>query len=253
MNPNSLTQAQFEQLARLDSSAISNAIETFDVRLRNTGFTDSTVRRMCPDEVPAGAATRSPKMLGYAVTVRIRTSTPPMEGRSFDDRTDWWSDILTVPAPRIVVVEDIDHHPGLGSFIGEVHANILSAMGCVGVVTNGAVRDLPAMRAIGFHVYARNLSVSHAFAHIVDFGGPAIVGRMKVERGDLLHGDSNGVQTVPLEIASEIPAAAERILKHKQRLVSLCRSREFTLATISAAVKEVVPRETNDDGKDRKR
>jgi 4-hydroxy-4-methyl-2-oxoglutarate aldolase len=253
MNANVPTQAQLEQLARLDSSAISNAIETFDVRLRNTGFTDSTLRCMCPDNPPSGSANPSPKMVGYAVTVRIRTSTPPMEGRSFDDRTDWWSDILKVPAPRIVVVEDIDPHPGLGSFIGGVHANILSAMGCVGVVTNGAVRDLAAMRAIGLHVFARNLSVSHAFAHIVDFGGPVIVGRMKVERGDLLHGDGNGVQTIPLEIAAEIPQAAERILQEKRRLVSLCRSSEFTLAKISAAVKEIVPRETSDDGKDRKR
>ncbi len=253
MNANVLTQVQLEQLARLDSSAISNAIETFDVRLRNTGFTDSTIRCMCPDDLLTGSVNASAKMLGYAVTVRIRTSTPPMEGRSFDDRTDWWTDILKVPAPRIVVAEDLDHHPGLGSFIGEVHANILSAMGCVGVVTNGAVRDLSAMRAIGFHVFARNLSVSHAFAHIVDFGGPVIVGRMKVESGELLHGDRNGVQTVPLEIAAEIPHVAETILQHKRRLVSLCRSPEFTLAKISAAVKEIVPRETNDDGKERKR
>jgi regulator of RNase E activity RraA len=174
-----------------------------------------------------------------------------MEGRSFDDRTDWWSDILKVPAPRIVVVEDVDNHPGLGSFIGEVHANILRAMGCVGVVTNGAVRDVAAMRAIGFHVFAGNLSVSHAFAHIVDFGGPLIVGRMKVESGDLLHGDRNGVQTIPLEIAADIPHVAEQILQHKRRLVSLCRSPEFTLAKISAAVKGIVPRETNADRRDR--
>jgi regulator of RNase E activity RraA len=191
-------------------------------------------------------------MLGYAVTVRVRTSMPPMEGRSFDDRTDWWSDILKVPPPRIVVVEDVDDRPGLGSFIGEVHANILSAMGCVGVVTNGAVRDLSAMRSIGFHVFAGNLSVSHAFAHILDFGGPLIVGRMKVEPGNLVHGDRNGVQTIPLEIAAEIPHVAEQILQHKRRLVSLCRSPEFTLARISAAVKEIVPRGTNDDTKERK-
>lgn len=250
MNAKPLTQVQFEQLAHLGSSAISNAIEAFDVRLRNTGFADSSVRCMCPDDPPSGSADDSAKMLGYAVTVRIRTSMPPMEGHRFDDRTDWWSDILAVPAPRIVVAEDLDHRPGLGSFIGEVHANILGAMGCVGVVTNGAVRDLAALRSIGFRVFAGNLSVSHAFSHLVDFGGPVIVGGMKVERGDLLHGDRNGVQTIPLEIAAEIPAAAEQILQQKRRLVSLCRSSEFTLAKIAAAVKEIVPRETNDDKKD---
>jgi 4-hydroxy-4-methyl-2-oxoglutarate aldolase len=232
MTTNSFTQAQLEQLSRLDSSTIANAIETFDVRLRNTGFTDSTVHCMFPD---------FPAMVGYGVTVRTRTSTPPMEGHAFADRTDWWTRILSVPAPRIVVVEDLDERPGLGSFIGEIHANILSALGCIGVVTNGAVRDLAAARAIPFQMFARNVSVSHAFAHIVDFGGPVIVGRMKVETGDLLHGDSNGVQTIPLKIADKIPNAADRILRNKERLVALCRSREFSLDKISAAVKDWQP------------
>lgn len=232
MTTNTLTQAQLDQLAGLDSSSVSNAIETFDVRLRNTGFTDCTVHCMFPE---------MPRIVGYAATARIRSSSPPMGSHNYYDRTDWWNHILSIPAPRIVVAQDVDEHPGLGAFIGEVHANILSALGCVAVVTNGAVRGLPAMKAIGFQMFAGNVSVSHAYAHVFDFGGPVTVGRMKVQAGDLLHGDAQGVQTVPLEIAAKVPDVADQIMENKKRLAALCQSREFSLDKIRAAVKDWTP------------
>ena len=163
----SANQELIQSLARLDSCTVGNAIEKFDVRLRNIGFTDASVRCIFAE---------LPPMVGYAATARVRTSEPPMEGSNYFDRTDWWNHILTIPAPRIVVVEDTDAHPGLGAFIGELHANILLALGCVGAVTNGAVRDLPAVRAAGFQMFARNVSVSHSYSHIFDFGHPVEVG-----------------------------------------------------------------------------
>ncbi len=169
-----LATSQIQALAELDACTVANAIESFDVRLRNAGFADSSVRCIFED---------LPPMVGYAATARVHTSEPPMEGSNYLDRTDWWAHILTIPTPRIVVVEDTDPHPGLGSFIGDLHANILLALGCVGVVTNGAVRDLRAVHATGFQMFARNVAVSHAFAHIYDYGRPVEVGRMKVPAG----------------------------------------------------------------------
>jgi len=224
----SANQELIQSLARLDSCTVANAIETFDVRLRNTGFTDSSVRCMF-DELPPIA--------GYAATARVRTSEPPMEGLNYYDRTDWWNHILTIPAPRIVVVEDVDGQPGLGAFIGELHANILLALGCVGVVTNGAVRDLPAVRAAGFQMFARNVSVSHSYSHIFDFGQTVEVGRMKVQPGDLLHGDVHGVQTVPIGIAGKIPSVAERMNGEEQKLIALCKSKNFTIENFREALK----------------
>jgi regulator of RNase E activity RraA len=215
-----LNQELISALARLDSCTVSNAIETFNVRLRNSGFTDSTVRCMFNDRTP---------LVGYAATARVRTSDPPMEGSSYYDRTDWWNHILTIPAPRIVVVEDTDRHPGLGAFIGELHANILLALGCVGVVTNGAVRDLRAVHTTGFQMFAGNVSVSHAYAHIYDFGSAIRVGRLNVRPGDLLHGDRHGVQSVPLQIAANIPAVAEEMTAREQRIIASCRAKDFTI------------------------
>jgi hypothetical protein len=147
-----------------------------------------------------------------------------MEGRSYYAKPEWWEHILTIPAPRIVVIEDVDSPGGLGAFIGEVHANILIALGCMAIATNGAVRDVSHIRATGFQMFAGNVSVSHAYAHVFDFGGTV---------------DRHGVQTIPLEIADRVPAAAHEILEQREKLIGLCRVPNFTPKEFRKAVQEV--------------
>jgi regulator of RNase E activity RraA len=220
MNANVLEPVAVEKLRLLDSCTVANAIETFGVRLRNAGFSDATIRCMLED---------LPPLVGYAATVRIRTSEPPMEGDRYYYRLDWLEHVLSVPEPRVVVVEDMDTHPGRGAFVGDVHLNVLKALGCAGVVTNGSVRNVNAARDLHFQMFARNLSVSHAFAHVVDFGGPVVLGHLNVRPGDLLHGDRHGIQTVPLEIAPRVVDVARQMLADERHIIELCQSRAFTL------------------------
>jgi 4-hydroxy-4-methyl-2-oxoglutarate aldolase len=227
MTSTHLEPVALEKLRQLDSCSVANAIETFGVRLRNTGFTDSTVRCIFED---------FPPLVGYAATIHVRTSDPPMEGEGYYYRLDWLEAVLSVPPPRVLVVQDMDQHPGLGSFIGDVHANILRALGCIGVVTNGAVRNVEAARAIKFQMFARNLSVSHAFAHVFDFGGLVEVGHMQVRPGDLLHGDRHGVQTVPLKIAQNIPGVAQKMIEEEREIIELCQADGFTLDKLRSEV-----------------
>lgn len=215
-----LAPDQLEALRRLSTCAVSNAIEAFDVRLHNAGFADASIRCIFED---------FPPIVGYAATARVRTSVPPMHGHNYLDRTDWWNALLKIPAPRVVVVEDVEKRPGLGSFVGEVHASILSALGCVAVVTNGAVRDLQQVRNTGFQFFAGNIAVSHAYAHIFQFGTPVEIGGLRIEPGDLLHGDLHGILKVPFEIASSIPATAREIQEKEQRVIAMCRSSDFSL------------------------
>src|SRR5215469_8295277 len=112
MTMKQLAPTVLEPYRRLSTCLVASAIETFHVRLPNTGFANSNVRCMFPDKKP---------VIGYAATARIRTSSPPMEGKSYYFQTEWWSEILRVPEPRIVVIEDLDSPPGLGAFVGEVH------------------------------------------------------------------------------------------------------------------------------------
>lgn len=224
-----LTPEQLEELGQFSTCITASAIEKFQVRLPNTGFADSTIRCMFEDQPP---------LIGYAATARIRSATPPMEGHGYHyDRSGWLNNILSIPFPRVVVLEDIDDPPGLGAFLGEVNANILRALGCVGVVTDGAVRDLPDVRSSGLRTFAGNVSVSHAYAHIFDFGGPVVVGGLKIEPGDLIQGDHHGVQTIPLEIADKVPGVVRGLLERRARIVDFCRSDDFSIEKLRALIK----------------
>jgi regulator of RNase E activity RraA len=222
-----LTDQQLEGLRRLDACTVANTIETFRERLRTEGFVNHTVRSLFPELAP---------MVGYAATVKIRGSAPPTAGGDYPDRTDWWEYILSLPTPCVVVVQDVATQPGLCSLVGEVHMNILRALHCVGVVTNGSVRDIPAARSAGFHYFAGSVSVSHGYVHIVDFGQPVQIGGLIIESGDLLHADLHGVQSVPLALAPQIPAVAARITAREQALIAICRSPDFTLEKLRVAV-----------------
>jgi regulator of RNase E activity RraA len=225
-----LTPEELQALARLDTGSVVNAIETFGVRLRNQGFCDGTVRCYTPG---------IPPLVGYAVTGRIRCSVPPTVGRSFHERTDWWEHILQQPPPRVVVVQDVDARPGLGAFVGELHANILRALGCSGLVTNGAVRGVLECEEAGFHLFAGGLCVSSGFAHLLSFGEPVEVGDLTIQPGDLLHGDHYGVTSIPLEIAAEIPARAEKVAAQRRGIIDYCRTPGFSLAGLKERIKDL--------------
>jgi 4-hydroxy-4-methyl-2-oxoglutarate aldolase len=225
---NPLHAAELEKLRALDTCTVSNAIERLNVRLRNEGFVSGTVRCRFPN---------LPPMVGYAATGRVRTASPPATHRCYYDRMDWWSYVASVPEPRIMVLQDADQRPGFGAFVGEIHAAIGRALGCVGCLTNGAVRDLPAVRAVGFHLFAGSLAVSHSYAHIVEFGEPVEIGGLRVASGDLLHGDRHGVLNVPLEIAAKVPEQAQMILREERELVEFCGSPDFSLPELGERMK----------------
>ena len=216
-----LSPADFARLKALDTCSVANAIERTRVRLRNEGFVHGTARCLLPK--------LHPPMLGYAVTGVIRTSSQPVRGGWYYDRIDWWRHFLAVPAPRVMVLCDADEVPAFGAFVGSVHAHIALALDCVGCVTNGAVRDLPQLEGLGFHVFAGGLSPSHAYAHVVEWGGEVQIGGLRIAPGDLVHGDVHGVQTVPLPVAAQLPEIVEDLDRQERELFALCQSRGFSL------------------------
>lgn len=221
--------ADLEKIAALDTCTVANAIERFNVRLRNEGFVCGTARCRFPNLSP---------MVGYAVTGRIRSSFAPMSGRCYYDRIDFWRYLASIPKPGVIVLQDIDHLPGFGAFVGEIHASIAMALGAVGYITNGSVRDLPSIRDMGFHLFSGSLSVSHSYAHLVDFGEPVEIGGLKISPGDLLHGDRHGVQSIPLEIVHQIPDEASKIQSEEHRLIDYCRSPGFSLEGLASRLEE---------------
>lgn len=225
---NEVSPELFAFLRHTDTCAVSNAIETFNVRMRNEGYVGGEVRCMTP---------KLPAVAGYAVTGRMRAAAPPISGLCYYHRPDWWQYVASIPGPKILVVEDVDDVPGSGALLGELHAQIGSALGCAGYLTNGTVRDVPAVEAIGFQCFARGVCVSHSYAHVTEFGGPVEIGRLRISPGDLLHGDCSGVHSVPLSILGDLPHAVAEIRKHEEELIALCRNPGFTFEKLEEALR----------------
>ena len=210
--------ALLESLARYDAPTLANAIETFDLQPRDVGFADSRIRCMFPE---------LGRMVGFAATATIVARGAPRRDWGGAGNDALYSHVRTIRAPRIVVVKDLDDPPAHGSLWGEVHATIFGALGCVGCVTDGAVRDLDEARRMGFHFFAAGPSVSHAYVRVETFGEPIEIGGLVVAPGDLLHADQHGVLKIPLEIAAELPAAADRVTESEQALLRWVRSEDF--------------------------
>jgi 4-hydroxy-4-methyl-2-oxoglutarate aldolase len=206
-----------EALRKISTPTISNALELFNIRPRNQGFMSPEIHCLFPD---LGV------MVGHAVTARFTAEQPAAHPGS---RYQLWKHILEVPEPRVLVLQDLDKPAGIGAFVGEVMATIHRRLGCIGVVTDGHVRDLDEVHALGFHFFAAGVCVSHAYVDLIDFGTPVKVGGLVVGTGDLLHGDKHGVLSVPREIASELPSAAARIVAREQRILGHCQSPAFDL------------------------
>ena len=213
-----LTADTFDAIRQFDTCTIANAIEKFGVRLRNEGFTRPGL---------ACVTGGFPRVLGYAATCLVRSNDPPITGPSYEDRTDWWSALSRLPIPRIAVFQDLSGVPG-GSVVGEVHAAILKAFHCRGVITNGSVRDLPAVTAMDFPLFAGSVAVSHSYVHVVDYGHPVEIFGLNIRPGDLLYADCHGVISIPTEIAAAIPGVAAEIRVREQRIIQICQSPDFS-------------------------
>jgi 4-hydroxy-4-methyl-2-oxoglutarate aldolase len=218
MKPNPESQL-FSELAKFDSCSIANAVDTFRARLLNEGFTGP------------GIACRTktlPPMVGVALTLKVRSSDPSIKHSFYLDRPDWWERIEDAPFPRVLVIEDTDIHPGRGSLVGPVHACIIKALGFVGVVTTGAIRGTRKFGEIGLHAFSGNVSPSHAFCHVVEMGGQIEIAGVKIRTGDLIHGDHDGIVSIPDDLAERVPDAARKVVERERGICAYCNSRNFS-------------------------
>jgi 4-hydroxy-4-methyl-2-oxoglutarate aldolase len=226
-----VTSQQIDALRKITSPSVANAIETFNVRPREEGNLSSDIRALFPEMGP---------MVGYAATALIRSEKGPIEGHRAS-LYQWWDFVLSLPAPRVVVVHDLDDPRGQGAQWGEVQANIHRALGCVGVITDGSVRDLDEVRALNFQFCAAHVSVSHANVHMVDFGIPVKVGGVWVKPGDIVHGDQHGVVVIPPDVAAGIPDAIAKVEAAEKRIISVCQSGDFTVDKLKALYQQIRP------------
>ncbi|MDP3046094.1 MAG: RraA family protein [Chloroflexota bacterium] len=224
-----LSPAELAELRKFSSPTLSNAIERFGVRPKNQGFMSPEIPCVFPDLAP---------LVGYAVTCTVAAD-QPAAGTRQAARDAYWEYSQTIPGPRISVHQDLDQPACVGAFFGDVNSNIHKSLGFAGAITNGSVRDLTEVHAIGFQFFAPAPSVSHAWVHMVDFGTPVKVGGLVVNPGDLLFADQHGVLLIPSQIAQDVAAVAREIESLEGALIKYCQSPEFTLAGLKPRFQEM--------------
>lgn len=220
----------FEQVSRVDTPTICNALELASGRREITGFTYAT---------PIAAPKPLPAVVGYARTLRTRAALPPARSASENSevRLNYYRYVSDGSVPVIVVQEDIDLLPGIGSFWGEVNSTVHKGLGVKGVLTNGSVRDLDAL-ADGFPIIAGSIGPSHANVHIVDFDKPVTVFGMQVNPDDLIHVDRHGAVIIPAEFALDLPRCIDLTMAKEKPILEAARKPGFSMKDLEQALQE---------------
>ena len=214
-------QELIRELAAISSPIVYDAVEKFNVRGQETGYTDASIKCIMPE---LGA------ICGYARTGKITGNLPKSENEEVLDMEKVWRYVDSMPKPGIMVVEDIDAYPKRSCAWGDYSASIFKALGCVGAVTNGCVRDVDEVRALGFSLFASTTVVGHAYIRYVGIDMPVTIGGLVVRPGDLIHADLHGVGIIPKEIP--LDALVEKVkqcLETEGKVISYCNSPRFSL------------------------
>ena len=224
MSKTGLSSEDLELLCKYDTPTICNAIELFQVRPRDAGYTDSRIQACYPE---------MPPMVGYASTVTMRASAPA-QGDVYSTMDRQVASFSEVPGPPVVVFQDLDS-PSVAATFGEVMCSVYQTFGAVGLVTSGTGRDLDQVRDLGFPAFTNGAIASHGYNHMVDLGRTVHVGGIAIFPGDLLHGDCNGVAVVPNDIASDAAHICEEFVAAEQVILDYLKTDEPTPAGLAEA------------------
>ncbi len=192
-----VAEADLRLLRQFDTPTICNVVELFDARPRTAGYFDARIRACYP---------RLPPMVGYASTATFRSAAPPAAGNVYSGLVEQVSAFAELPGPPVVVFQDLDS-PVASATFGEVMCTTYKAFGAAGLITSGAARDLEQVAALEFPCFADGTICAHGYCHFVQIHVPVQVGGVMVHPGDLLHGDCNGVTTIPNELAAAVAGA----------------------------------------------
>jgi regulator of RNase E activity RraA len=224
-----LTKQQFEFLRSIDTPTVCNLIEIVAPERRGGGYTVHHLHCPFPD---------LPPMVGFAktVTIRAKDAVPLGQAGYMQKRLDYLDYVAAAPSPGVVVIEDLDDPVGYGAFWGEVQSNVHKALGCLGTITNGSIRDIPQIAA-GFQMLAGSIVPSHAYVHVVDFALDVTIHGMAVKSGDLIHADRHGAVVVPPDKIDAMQGAAEGLSAREAKIIAAARSPGVTVEQIKAAMK----------------
>jgi 4-hydroxy-4-methyl-2-oxoglutarate aldolase len=219
--PGAIPEGALEFLRRTDSPTIANAVEPFEVRDRTDGFIGGRVQCQFPD---LGV------MVGRALTVTMSNAPGPVASR--DGYWKMWDALNAMEGPVVLAIADASGEPNRVAYAGEVMATIAQRLGAVGMVTDGALRDMDEVYNLGFHYFMKYPVVSHANFEITSVGEPVVLDGQEVRTGDILHGDRNGIVIVPDEVLEGLPEEVAKIHRREADTMAFVRGDNFDFAQL---------------------
>jgi regulator of RNase E activity RraA len=222
-----VSESQFAFLRSIDTPTVCNLIEIAAPERRGAGYTVTHLHCPFPDLAP---------MVGFAKTVTIRARDAVSGPSYMQKRLDYLDYVAAEPRPSVVLIQDLDEPAGYGAFWGEVQTNLHKALGCLGTVTNGSIRDISAV-ALDFQMLAGSITPSHAYVHVVDFRIPVTIHGMTAKSGDLIHADRHGAVVVPVDKIDAMQAALDGLMKQEARIIEAARAPGATVESIKAAIR----------------
>lgn len=228
MVASSISPVDLETLRRFDTPTVCNALELIVPDRRGHGYTTQPLIASDPS---------LPPVVGYARTAIIRARTP--SSRSPEEqqarRFAYYEYLAMEPGPTVTVIHDDDPEPGYGAFWGEVNSAIHKGLGCVGCVTDGSYRDIEQI-APGFQILGRSIGPSHAFVHVVAYGGPVTISGMAVQHNDIIHADRHGAVVIPESAVRALPEAVETVTRREKVILDAARRPGFSLDRLRQAM-----------------
>ena len=215
-----LSETAIAALTEFDTPTVCNVIELWNIRPRNSGYMDDSIRSCFP---------RFPPMVGYALTSTFRSMAPPRGEDVYASLDQQLAVYDQLPGPPVIVFQDLDEPTAAATF-GEVMCTTYQSFGAKGLITSGTGRDLDQVETLGFPAFTNGTTCAHGYCHILSVGSPVTVGGITVYPGDLLHGDCNGVTTIPHEIASEVPDACREFMAAEEIVLSYLKGPAPTIA-----------------------
>ena len=199
--------AVLEGLRDFGTVLLANTLDYISTRPAHEIYMSGDIQSVTPEIAPT---------VGLAVTCQVDTSTP--EGEYEMDR--YWQqvdEIAAMDVPAVWVAQTVGSRGDHECVTGDGMAKTLYAAGCLGVVTDGRVRDISGTMSVPFAVYCRGTVVHHCAIRMKATNIPVQVGGITITPGDIIHAGAEGVIKIPAESAEELLAKAPQMcaLEHE--------------------------------------
>lgn len=223
--PDAVPATVLYALRKFDTPTICNVVELFDLYPRTAGYMNGRIQACFP---------KLPPMVGYAATATFRSAAAPRSGNVYAAMSDQVAAFAELPGPAVVVFQDLDDPVAAATF-GEVMCTTYKTFGAVGLITSGAGRDLDQVEALDFPCFTSGTICAHGYCQVVQINVPVHVGGVMVHQGDLLHGDRNGVTTIPTQIAAAVVDACPELAAAEAVVLDYLKSGKVTPKGFAAA------------------